>query len=67
MQQALAARMGTSISAISRLEWGFHSLSLDTLRKVAAAIGGLVKIEIVDIARIPPTGRKKRTATRAKA
>ncbi len=66
-QQELASRMGTSVAAISRLESGFHLPSLDTLRKVAAAIGGRVKIEIVDVPPIPPTGRKKRTTTRAKA
>ncbi len=62
-QQELASRMGTSVAAISRLESGFHLPSLDTTRKVAAAIGGRVKIEIVDIPPIPPIGRKKRTTT----
>ena len=49
-QEGLASRMGTSVSAISRLESGFHVPSLDTLRKLAAALGGKVKIDIVDIA-----------------
>jgi ribosome-binding protein aMBF1 (putative translation factor) len=48
-QEELAARMGTSVSAISRLESGFHIPSLETLRKLAAALGGRVKIDIVDI------------------
>jgi ribosome-binding protein aMBF1 (putative translation factor) len=46
-QDELASRMGTSISAISRLESGFHVPSLETLRKLAEALGGRVKIEIV--------------------
>ncbi|MHB8177211.1 MAG: helix-turn-helix domain-containing protein [Vulcanimicrobiaceae bacterium] len=47
-QEALASRMGTSVSAISRLESGFHVPSIDTLRKLAGALGGRVKIDIVD-------------------
>src|SRR5580704_5809940 len=49
-QEDLASRMRTSVSAISRLESGFHIPSLETLRKLAAALGGRVKIDIVDIA-----------------
>jgi len=41
--------MQTSVSAISRLESGFHVPSIETLRKLAAALGGRVKIDIVDI------------------
>ena len=48
-QEDLATRMGTSVSAISRLESGFHVPSIDTLRKLAGALGGRVKIDIVDI------------------
>lgn len=48
-QEELASRMATSVSAISRLESGFHVPSLDTLRKLASALGGRVKIDIVDI------------------
>jgi ribosome-binding protein aMBF1 (putative translation factor) len=48
-QEGLASRMGTSVSAISRLESGFHVPSLGTLRKLAAALGGRVKIDIVDV------------------
>jgi ribosome-binding protein aMBF1 (putative translation factor) len=46
-QDELASRMGTSVSAISRLESGFHFPSLKTLRKLAEALGGRVKIDIV--------------------
>jgi ribosome-binding protein aMBF1 (putative translation factor) len=46
-QQQLALRMGTSVSAISRLESGFHIPSMETLRKLAEALGGHVKIDIV--------------------
>jgi ribosome-binding protein aMBF1 (putative translation factor) len=45
-QEALAERMHTSVSAISRLESGFHVPSMETLRKLAEAVGGRVKIEI---------------------
>ncbi|MHB8154196.1 MAG: helix-turn-helix domain-containing protein, partial [Bacillati bacterium] len=48
-QEALAQRMGTSVSAISRLESGFHLPTLETLRKLAAALGGRVHIDIVDV------------------
>jgi ribosome-binding protein aMBF1 (putative translation factor) len=48
-QEDLASRMMTSVSAISRLESGFHVPSIDTLRKLAGALGGRVKIDIVDI------------------
>jgi len=57
-QEALAERMGTSVSAISRLESGFHVPSLETLRKLAEALGGRVKIDIVDVA--APKARPKR-------
>ncbi len=46
-QDELASRMGTSVSAISRLESGFHVPSLETLRKLAEALGGRVKIDII--------------------
>lgn len=61
-QEELAKRMHTSVSAISRLESGFHLPSLETLRKLAVALGGRVQIDIVDIE--PPRTRKKsRVAT----
>lgn len=46
-QDELAKRMGTSVSAISRLESGFHIPSLQTLRKLAEALGGRITIDIV--------------------
>jgi ribosome-binding protein aMBF1 (putative translation factor) len=55
-QEALALKMGTSVSAVSRLESGFHVPSIDTLRKLADALGGRLKIDIVDT---PPA--KERT------
>src|ERR1700722_5221634 len=58
-QDALAARMGTSVSAISRLESGFHVPSIETLRRLASALGGRVKIDIVDIDPITrPAGKR---------
>jgi ribosome-binding protein aMBF1 (putative translation factor) len=38
-QAELAARMGTTASAISRVESGQHATSPQTLRKLAAAFG----------------------------
>lgn len=57
-QEALAERMGTSVSAISRLESGFHVPSIETLRKLADALGGRVQVNIVDI--VAPKVRPKR-------
>jgi len=39
-QEALAARVGTSKTAISRLESGQHAPTAETLRKIASAFGG---------------------------
>jgi ribosome-binding protein aMBF1 (putative translation factor) len=39
-QQQLADRMGTSHSAISRIESGQHPTSLRTMQRVAEALGG---------------------------
>lgn len=38
-QQELAERVGTSHSAISRLESGQHRASIDTLERIGAALG----------------------------
>jgi len=38
-QQDLAALMGTTASAISRIESGHHRVSIETVRKLAAAFG----------------------------
>ena len=59
-QEDLASRMGTSISAISRLESGFHLPSIETLRKLAGALGGRVKIDIVDIKPVKKTLQTKK-------
>lgn len=63
-QEDLATRMGTSVSAISRLESGFHVPSIDTLRKLAGALGGRVKIDIVDI---KPTKRSQPLTRRVRS
>lgn len=69
-QEELANRMGTSVSAISRLESGFHVPSLETLRRLAAAFGGRVKIDIVGVGerktppRPPAPGPTRRVAYR---
>jgi DNA-binding XRE family transcriptional regulator len=49
-QQQLAARIGTSHSAISRLESGQATISLKTMKRIAEAFGGrlLVGIELDD-------------------
>jgi ribosome-binding protein aMBF1 (putative translation factor) len=45
-QRELARRMGTSETAVARLESGFHLPSTETLRRVAAALGGRLTIGI---------------------
>ena len=49
-QQQLAGRIGTSHSAISRLESGQATISLKTMKRIAEALGGrlLVGIELDD-------------------
>lgn len=47
-QEAVAGRMGTTKSAISRLESaGKHAPSVASLKKYAAAVGCTLKIELV--------------------
>lgn len=41
-QQQLAQRVGTSHSAISRIESGQHKTSVETLRRIARATGRLM-------------------------
>jgi DNA-binding XRE family transcriptional regulator len=54
-QEAVAARMGTTKSAISRLEAaGKHAPSVASLKRYAAAVGCTLKIELV------PTVPKRR-------
>ena len=43
-QEALAARVGTTKTAISRLESGRHAPTVESLRKIAAAFGGTLVI-----------------------
>jgi ribosome-binding protein aMBF1 (putative translation factor) len=45
-QRQLAQRMGTSETAVARLESGFHLPSTDTLSRLAAALGGRLTIGI---------------------
>lgn len=47
-QRELAERVGTTQSAIARLETGNISPSLPTLDKIAAALGAEVSLTIVD-------------------
>lgn len=50
-QEAVAGRMGTTKSAISRLESaGKHAPSVASLKKYAAAVGCTLKIELVPAA-----------------
>ena len=46
-QAALAERMGTTQSAIARLEGGRVSPSVETLRKYAKAVGKRLRVEMV--------------------
>ena len=65
-QEAVAARMGTTKSAVSRLEAaGKHAPSLSTLKKYARAVGCRLEIKFVPAARV--TKRSTRTAKRQAA
>ncbi len=46
-QAALAERMGTTQSAVARLEGGRVSPTVETLRKYAKAVGKRLKVEMV--------------------
>lgn len=46
-QEALAERMGTTQSAIARLEGGRVSPSVETLRRYAKAVGKRLRVEMV--------------------
>lgn len=48
-QRELAERVGTTQSAIARLEAGNISPSLPTLDKIAAALGAEVSLSIIDL------------------
>jgi DNA-binding XRE family transcriptional regulator len=57
-QEAVAGRMGTTKSAISRLESaGKHAPSVASLKKYAAAVGCTLKIELV-----PASPKRRRSA-----
>lgn len=61
-QEAVAVRMGTTKSAISRLEAaGKHAPSVASLKRYAAAVGCTLKIELV------PAAPKPRRAAPARA
>jgi predicted transcriptional regulator len=51
-QRELAERMGTTQSAIARLEAGNISPSLPTLDRLAEALGAEVSVTIVDLNRL---------------
>ncbi len=60
-QEAVAVRMGTTKSAVSRLEAaGKHAPSVASLKKYAEAVGCQLKIELV------PQRAKRRAATQAR-
>lgn len=63
-QQALAERVGTTKSAISRLESGQHAPNLATLERVAAAFGGHVVIgfDVPDHPETPTGARRQLSA-----
>ena len=47
VQMELAGKIGTTKSAISRLEHGRGDLRLSTLRKLAAALGLRIEIKLI--------------------
>ncbi len=59
-QKALAAQVGTSESAICRLERGAHAPSVDTLQRIADAFG---KDLVVDFADVDHDQRSPRAAS----
>lgn len=59
-QEELANRIGTSHSAISRLESGQHSTNVETLRRVAAALGVHMRIQFEPDAESVPTNGSSR-------
>ena len=46
-QEALAERMGTTLSAVARLEGGRVSPTVETLRRYAKAVGKRLRVEMV--------------------
>ena len=62
-QEQLARRMGTTKAAISRLESGRHRPTVETLRRLAEALGGRLILTIV----MPPSAERGSTAGRSEA
>jgi DNA-binding XRE family transcriptional regulator len=60
-QEELARRVGTSKSAIARLESGRHKPSMETLRRIAEAFGGRLVISF-DIRPVTPDQHPTATA-----
>src|SRR5713101_415319 len=60
-QEALAARVGTTKTAISRLESGRHAPNVESLRKIAAAFGGHLVIGF-DVPETPTASQKTTVA-----
>jgi len=58
-QRQLAERMGTSVSAISRVENGTHRPSVETLERLACAFGERLVLGFED-----PEGRQDLTGFR---
>jgi HTH-type transcriptional regulator / antitoxin HipB len=52
-QKELAARMGTTASAIARLEAGGTSPTFATLERLAAALGVQLRLEVTDATDLP--------------
>jgi DNA-binding XRE family transcriptional regulator len=64
-QEAVAERMGTTKSAVSRLEAaGNHSPSVTTLKKYAEAVGCAVEIRLVPAPRPTRASSRRRAAAR---
>jgi len=57
-QEALAERVGTTKSAISRLESGQHAPNVATLQRIAAAFGNYL---VISFEPGPPTGHGEGT------
>jgi ribosome-binding protein aMBF1 (putative translation factor) len=62
-QEELAGRMGTTKAAISRLESGRHRPTVETMRRLAEALGGRLTLTIV----MPPSAERGLTAERREA
>jgi ribosome-binding protein aMBF1 (putative translation factor) len=60
-QRELAERIGTSVTAVARMESGFHLPSTTTLTRLAEALGGRLKIEIAFDEPVAKTSKRRRT------